>query len=146
MHVRRACRAEFSLFLSENTGKLIHGKLILENSFSCTWTRPISGKLIHVNSKSTNSVFIIYRVMSQTYFWKTHPNMAQKFKIGDWMSFPQIGLGHDPMVHKTEWGTHEIFLVEFSRNSSNSWTGKWMRFPGWLFHGWVFQNLSMTVK
>ena len=47
---------------------------------------------------STNSVFIKYQVMTKN------------SKISDWMSFPEIGPGHDPIVNKTE-----IFLDDFSK-------------------------------
>ena len=74
--------------------------------------------------------------MSRTNLWKTHP--IAKFRIfghAAWhrsisgkliqtsyqrrMSFPEIGMAHNPKLYKNRIGTHEIRMNKFSRNRSS---------------------------
>ena len=43
------------------------------------------------NFMSTYRVFLV-----QSDFWKTHPDHFQSFFV--WLSFPEIGLAHDPKI------------------------------------------------
>ena len=78
-----------------------YGKLIqyfFEFSISGTWARTFSGKLIHKNFMSTYSVFVKYRGMSQTVYWKINLYLDEQ----NWI------------------GTHKFWLDQFSVNWSSS--------------------------
>ena len=101
--------------------------ITLENSLS--WHRPISGKLIHQNFMSTNSVFGKYRGMSYIDFWKTYPYI--------WMSVPDTSLCYATKFIKYYFLTECSAFDKFSRNRPVSCPGIRKLRIGWVFHEWV---------